>query len=78
MHSGSLKKSQLTLSQGMMKKGDVIVIAADDNDDETRRGPLPFQNEVEIETHIIHAYTIIHRPTLLHVKRHQPSEHLKR
>jgi hypothetical protein len=68
MHSGSLKKSQLTLSQGMMKKGDVIVIAADDNDDETRQGPLPFQNEVEIETHIIHTYTIIRRPTLLHVR----------
>jgi hypothetical protein len=30
-HSDSLKKSQLTLSQGMMKKGDALVV--DDDDD---------------------------------------------
>jgi hypothetical protein len=35
MHSGSLRKSQLALSQGMIKKGDVIV-DADDDDDEVR------------------------------------------
>ncbi len=32
-HSDSLKKSRLTLSQGMMKKGDVIVVADDDDDE---------------------------------------------
>ncbi len=31
MHNGSLKKGQLTLSQGKMKKGDDV--ADDDNDD---------------------------------------------
>jgi hypothetical protein len=31
----SLKKSQLTLSQLMMKKGDVVIVA-DDDDDEVR------------------------------------------
>jgi hypothetical protein len=30
-HSDSLKQSQVTLSQGMMKKGDVVV-AGDDDD----------------------------------------------
>jgi hypothetical protein len=34
-HSDSLKKSQLTLAQGMMKKGDVFVVS-DDDDDEVR------------------------------------------
>jgi hypothetical protein len=34
MHD-SLKKSQFTLSQGMMKKGDVVIVA-DDDDDEVR------------------------------------------
>jgi hypothetical protein len=33
-HSDSLKKCQLTLSQGMIKKGDVFVVADDDDDDE--------------------------------------------
>jgi hypothetical protein len=31
-HSDSLEKSQLTLSQGMMKKGDGIVDVADDDE----------------------------------------------
>ncbi len=31
-HSDSLKKSRLTIFQGMMKKGDVIVVADDDTD----------------------------------------------
>jgi hypothetical protein len=31
-HSDSLKEGQLTLSQGMMKKGDVIADADDDNE----------------------------------------------
>ncbi len=35
-HSDSLKKSQLTLSQNMMKKGDIVVIVVDDDDDERR------------------------------------------
>jgi urease accessory protein UreE len=30
-HSDSLKKSQLTLSQGMMKKGDALAVDDDDN-----------------------------------------------
>ncbi len=34
-HNDSLKNSQLTLSQGMMQKGDVVVVA--DDDDETER-----------------------------------------
>ncbi len=41
-HSDSLKKSQLTLSQGMMKKGDIIVVA-DDDDDEVRSSVLKNQ-----------------------------------
>jgi urease accessory protein UreE len=30
-HSNGLKKSQLSLSQGILKKGDVVVIADDDD-----------------------------------------------
>ncbi len=35
-HSDSLKKSQLSLSQGMMKNGDIIILADDYDDDEVR------------------------------------------
>ncbi len=35
-HSDSLKKSQLTLSQGMMKKSDVVAVADDFDDNEVR------------------------------------------
>ncbi len=43
LHRDSLKKSQVTLSQGMLKKGDVIV-DADADDDEVRTSAL--QNRV--------------------------------
>jgi hypothetical protein len=34
--SDNLKKSQLTLFQGMMKKEDILVVADNDEDDEVR------------------------------------------
>jgi hypothetical protein len=43
-HSDSLKKSQLTLSQGMMRKGDVIVVADDDDDDDNEVRTSASQN----------------------------------
>jgi hypothetical protein len=35
-HRDSLIKNQITLSQGMMKKGDVVLLANDDDEVRTR------------------------------------------
>ncbi len=44
LHRDSLKKSEVTLSQGMLKKGEVNVDADADDDDEVRTSVL--QNHV--------------------------------